>query len=41
VQPLKIDGGQDVTNAGTEDLKLGQQFDLPPSNPNIKVSVYV
>jgi hypothetical protein len=37
VQPLKIDGGQDVTKVGTEDVELGQEFELPPSNPNIKV----
>jgi hypothetical protein len=37
VQPLKIDGGQDVTKVGTEDVELGQQFELPPSNPDVKV----
>jgi hypothetical protein len=37
VQSLKIDGGQDVTKVGTEDVELGQEFELPPSNPNIKV----
>jgi hypothetical protein len=37
VQSLKIDGGQDVTKVGTEDVELGQQFELPPSNPDVKV----